>query len=115
MASVHEILTEQFRQWEVRGRGWQVFDEPVYPEPPFRPFYGHYLPNTPVVDDGHRPTILSSLVRKLNQKLSDNPAAPAAAPEEEQEPEPRPLVRDGLVELQTSLPANLDIPTESFE
>jgi hypothetical protein len=115
MASVHEILTEQFRQWEVRGRGWQVFDEPVYPEPPFRPFYGHYLPSTPAVDDGHRPTILSSLVRKLSQKLSDNPAAPAAASEEDQEPEPHPLVRDGLVELQTSLPANLSIPKESFE
>ena len=64
MSRLDEQLTEQFHRWELRGRGWQVFDEPVYPEPPFVPFYGHYLPETPVVDDGRRPTFLSSLGRK---------------------------------------------------
>ena len=54
MPSVHEQLSEQFRLWELRGRGWTVFPEPVSPEPPFRPFHGHYLPDTPVVDDGGR-------------------------------------------------------------
>ncbi|HXI84705.1 MAG TPA: type IV secretion system DNA-binding domain-containing protein [Verrucomicrobiae bacterium] len=115
MASVHEILTEQFRQWEVRGRGWRVFDEPVYLEPPFRPFYGHYLPDIPAVDDGRRPTILSSLTRKLGQKLSDKPTSSPIVPEVEQEPEPHSLVRDTLVELYTSLPAKLDAGTEAFE
>jgi hypothetical protein len=41
MPSVHEQLSEQFYQWETRGRGWQVFEEPVHPEPPFVPFHGH--------------------------------------------------------------------------
>ena len=38
MTAIDERFTEQFRQWERRGRGWQVFDEPVYPEPPLPPF-----------------------------------------------------------------------------
>ena len=38
MPTAHEQFSEQFRRWELRGRGWQVFDEPVHPEPPFVPF-----------------------------------------------------------------------------
>src|ERR1035441_419973 len=109
MASVHEQLTEQFRQWELRGRGWQVFADPVYPEPPFSPFHGHFLPDAPAVDDGLRPTFLSSLVQKLSRKLSDQPAETPAISEPEEEPEPQLLIRESLVELQTSLPAKLDI------
>src|ERR1035437_5447989 len=113
MSSVHEQLTEQFRKWELRGRGWQVFPEPVYPEPTFVPFHGHYLPDTPVVDDGRRPTFLISFVRKFSQKLSTEQAAPPVIAEPEEEPEPVPLSREPLVELQTSLPAKLDIGPEA--
>jgi hypothetical protein len=115
MPTIHEQLTEQFRKWELRGRGWHVFDEPVYPEPPFIPFPGHYVPDAPIVDDGHRPTFLSSLVQKLSQKLSTEQAAPPTIPEPEEEPEPTPLVRGKLVELHTSLPADLDISKDAFE
>src|ERR1039458_1109552 len=104
MPSIEEQLTEQFRKWEIRGRGWQVFSEPVSPEPPFVPFQGHFLPDTPVVDDGRRPTFLSSLFRKI----AAPPAPPPAIPEPEEEPEPHSLVREKLIELQTSLPADLD-------
>src|SRR5665647_332558 len=110
MASVHEQLSEQFYQWEARGRGWQVFDEPVYPEPPFQSFNGHYLPAAPVVDDGRKPTFLSSLFRKISQ----TPPPPVIA-EVEEEPGPKPLVRDSLVEFQAALPADLDIARESFD
>jgi hypothetical protein len=112
MPSVHEHLTEQFRRWEIRGRGWRVFDEPVYPEPPFCPFHGHYLPDAPAIDDGHRPTFLSSLVGRLNQKTRGQPPPPIL--EAENEPEAEPLIREPLVELQTSLPAKLDISPEAF-
>src|ERR1019366_9087338 len=115
MPSVHKQLTEKFRQWELRGRGWQLFSEPVYPEPPFVPFHGHYLSDTPVVDDGRRPTFLSSFVQRLSRKLSTEPAPEPVEPEPEEEPEPEPLVRDGLVELETSLPAKLDIGKEAFD
>ena len=114
MDSVHEILTEQFRQWELRGRGWRVFDEPVAPEPPFAPFYGYHLPTTTVVDDGRRPTVLSSFMQKLSQRMGAPPPAPPVVPEEEPEPEPERLTRDALVEFQTSLPAKLDISREAF-
>ncbi|HVM60182.1 MAG TPA: type IV secretion system DNA-binding domain-containing protein [Verrucomicrobiae bacterium] len=113
MPSVHEILTEQFRQWEVRGRGWRVFDGPVRPEPPFRPFDGHYLPDTPAVDDGKRPTFLSSLVRKASQRLANTPEAPPVI-QTDDEPEPEPLFREPLVELQTALPIRLNTRPEEF-
>src|ERR1017187_8004253 len=99
MASVHEQLTEQFRRWEMRGRGWKVFSEPVYPEPPFVPFRGHYLSETPIVDDGHRPTLLSSLVQNLSRKLNTQSPPLPVEPEPEEEPEPQVLIRDSLVEF----------------
>ena len=55
MQSVHEQLTERFRWWERRGRGWQVFDFPVVPEPPLVPFQDHYLEPAPQIDDARRP------------------------------------------------------------
>src|SRR5579859_4473905 len=112
MPSVHEHLTEQFRRWEIRGRGWQVFPEPIYPEPPFRPFCGYRPPEQPAIDDGRRPTFLSSFVRKLSRRISTERPVSPAAPEPEEEPEPVPLNRGLLVELQTSLPAKLDITPE---
>ena len=115
MPTAHEILTEQFRKWELRGRGWKVFDQSVHPEPPFTPFQDHYLPETPVVDDGRRPTLLSSLVQGLSRKLNTKPPPPPIAPEPEEEPEPTPLTRDGLVELQVSLPPDLDVPATALD
>ena len=111
MPTAHEQFTEQFRRWELRGRGWQVFDEPVHPEPPFVPF-NHHLLETPAVDNGRRPTLLSSLYRKLT---SPPPEAPPNIPEPEEEPEPQSLVREELIEFQASLPDKLDIPKEAFE
>ena len=110
MASVHSQLSERFFKWEPRGRGWQVFGEPVYPEPPFQPFYGCCLPAAPFVDDERKPTLLSSLFRKISQK-----SLPPVITEIEEEPEPTPLVRDSLVEFQAALPADLDIARESFD
>lgn len=115
MSSVHEQLSKQFYNWEVRGRGWQVFPEPVIPEPPFRPFPGHYLPQTPIVDDGHKPTLLSSFVQRFSRKLSTEPPPLPPIIEGEEEPQPECLIRDSTVELQTSLPADLNIPKEAFE
>src|SRR5688572_24447548 len=102
MASVHEQLSEQFYQWELRGRGWEVFDRPVSPEPPFRPFIGHYLPGQPPIDDGRRPSFLSSIVRKIAQQLADQPTPVPIAGKPDEEPEPEELIRDPLIELRTS-------------
>ncbi|MEI7534687.1 MAG: type IV secretion system DNA-binding domain-containing protein [Verrucomicrobiae bacterium] len=111
MGSVHEQLSEQFYKWESRGRGWQVFDEPVSPEPPFQPFRGYRLFDPAVVDDGRVPTLLSSLFRKISQPQPK----PVIAEEPEPDPEPTPLVRESLVELQASLPNKLDVSQNAFE
>ena len=52
--------TRQFYEWEQRGRGWQVFDLPVVPEPPYVPFPGYYV--LPSTDDGRRQTLFSGLL-----------------------------------------------------
>jgi hypothetical protein len=114
MGSLHEQLSEQFYQWEQRGRGWQVFPQPVTPEPPFRSFNG-YRQSTPPVDDTRRSSAFSSLLQKLSRSLSTEAAVPSAVPESIEEPEPEILIRDSLVELQTSLPAKLDISKDTFE
>jgi hypothetical protein len=115
MASVHEQLTAQFYTWEKRGRGWCVFPEPVNPEPPFVPFNGHYLPETPVRDDGRKPTFLSSFVQKVSQTLRTPSIPPPVISQPDEEPEPISLIRSNLIELQTTLPADLDIDEEALE
>src|SRR5580765_7926115 len=115
MPNAHEQLTEHFYHWERRGRGWRVFDEPVSPEPPFRPFDGHYQSGPVAVDDGRRPTFLSSMVQRLSRGFSTEPPPLPVIADVEDEPEPQPLIRDALVELQTSLPAKLDVSREVFE
>lgn len=53
--SLSEKLTEHFYQWEMRGRGWQLWPYPVDIEPPFVPF-SHILPAEKPTDDGRRPS-----------------------------------------------------------
>ena len=112
MPSAHEHFSKQFQTWEKRGRGWQVFDEPVYPEPPFIPFAFRSMTETPVVDNGVRASFLGSLFRKL---AVPPPPRSEAEPEPEEEPQPTPLLRDALMELQVTLPADLDISRDSIE
>jgi hypothetical protein len=114
MSSIHDQISERFYAWERRGRGWQVFPEPVFPEPPFRSFNGYHQPNCPPVDDGRRPTMLSSFMERLSRSLSTEAIAQPDVPEPEEEPEPETLIREPLVELRTSLPAKLDINAEAF-
>lgn len=115
MSSIHHQLSEQFRQWEIRGRGWRVYDGPVSPEPPFVPFDGHYLPLAPPIDDGRKPTFISSFIERLSRKLStEKPDAPVEL-ELGEEPEPHSLVRERMIELHASLPDKLDISQEAFE
>ena len=110
MPSAHEYFSAQFQKWEQRGRGWQLFQQPVSPEPPFVPFTRRAMTDQPVVDDGCRPSFLGSLFQRLAQK-----PVPVVEPEPEEEPEPTPLIRDSLVEFQVSLPVDFDTGKESYE
>src|ERR1700693_6592962 len=85
--SASEALTRQFYEWEMRGRGWQVWSRPVGLEPPFRPFFGHFVPGSPgVVDDGRRPTGLSRFIDGLFKGGSTE--SPPGVPQDDVEPEP---------------------------
>ena len=64
-----EQLTTHFYEWEQRGRGWNIWDSPIDPEPPFVPFYSHFSPAGIQYDDGQMPTFLSSLAEKVKRKL----------------------------------------------
>jgi len=113
MATIHQQISEQFYRWELRGRGWKVFGEPVQLEPPFVPFSLCLFPETPPVDTGRRPSFLGSLVRGLGKKLATE--APTHIEPTSEEPEPIPFARNSIIELQASLPAELDIDNEEFE
>jgi predicted DNA-binding transcriptional regulator AlpA len=109
-----ERLTAQFYDWERRGRGWQVWNYPVELEPPFRPFFYHYVDPGPVADDARKPTILSSLVDGI---LGRTPATTPSAPlEEEPESDPEAFYEDGsIMEFQVALPAGTKVAKEAAE
>ncbi|MGC6504948.1 MAG: type IV secretory system conjugative DNA transfer family protein [Coraliomargaritaceae bacterium] len=102
MSETEDRLSENFYQWELRGRGWQLSDEPVHPEPAFTPFQGHALAHRTRHDDGKRSTLLSSLIKKLSggSEISET----ASIPTETDEDPPQTLERGELQEIKLSLP-----------
>jgi len=114
VGQIDELISAQFATWERRGRGWQVWPTPVVPEPAFRPFLGFNLSSPrSSVDDGHRPALLASLFDKVQRLL--NPPPIEVPKEVQDEPEPEEFIRDSLLEIHASLPANLKISKESME
>jgi hypothetical protein len=105
--SIEDRLTEQFYRWELRGRGWQLWEEPVEPEPPFVPYFGNYVVPEPFIDDGQKPTLLSGLVDWLHSKLGRGSSSIKSTDEELKELGPAEWADDGPVtELQLSIPAD---------
>jgi hypothetical protein len=104
-----ERISESFVAWESRGRGWQLAPYYVSLEPPYRPFFllPHIGSGSGHIDDGHRPTFLSSLVEKAVAAFGGtaNTPAPAALTFEEQEPFPA-FPRDTLVTRRILVPAD---------
>lgn len=90
-----EIVTLSFYAWEVRGRGWELAPYPVALEPPFRCFgiLPHLLQERTVIDDGKRPTLVSSLIDSVKDVFREPKTLlplPAAEPFEEPAPYPAP-------------------------
>lgn len=54
--TLSERLSREFHAWEVRGRGWRVFDAPVELEPLFVPFSRGLADFSETPDDGQRPS-----------------------------------------------------------
>jgi hypothetical protein len=112
MALIHEELSRQFHDWELRGRGWTVYPEPIRPEPPFRHFEGHFVKES-AADDGRKPTFISSLVKRLCDSLK--PPQDNEAPMDEDELSIHAFERAEVVELRAVLPAKLNISNDAFD
>jgi len=109
-----EALTEQFYAWEKRGRGWQVWDHPVAFEPPFRPFYGHYVWAEPLPDDARRPSFFGGIIERLRGGSGGADAVGEAAAEPD-EPEPEPFEQAAVVEIQIALPSDIKVSKDAAE
>ena len=114
-------LTQQFYDWEKRGRGWQLWDYPVELEPPFRPFLVHFAGSGPIFDDAHKPTFLSALIERV-RRYWGGPASVIASPtdllDQNLMEEAEPVVlsdKSNLVELAVALPPRQPVGKETTE
>ncbi len=116
MSRIDEQLSEQFFKWEMRGRGWTLYERAVQLEPPFQPFFGYTLTRpTKPVDDGRKHTRSSGFLDRLRQTMQ--PLLPSEETADEEEPEPYWSEARERVELQLSLPLSRSAPgvqVESF-
>jgi Type IV secretion-system coupling protein DNA-binding domain len=113
--SREELLTKQFYEWELRGRGWQVWQEPVELEPPFRPFFGHFASAIGVADDARKPTIMSSFLDRLRGRQAI-PSIDEIKVETDEEPEPKADTYDAPhIEFRISAPQTLKVSKEISE
>ncbi|MEX1258154.1 MAG: type IV secretion system DNA-binding domain-containing protein [Gemmatimonadota bacterium] len=113
MRSTVEALTANFYAWELAGRGWRSYKEPVALEPPFAPFLGHFAPPGTIRDDARKPTFLSSLW----EGLIGRPSEEHAAREELERPEPSsPRRRTGpLSQIEILVPPEAKIDPATSE
>jgi len=114
--TAQEALTEQFCAWEKRGRGWEIRDYAVALEPPFRPFYGHYIVAEPILDDARRPSFFGAFFEGFREKAGGANDIEDGAAEETDEPEPEPFESEAdLVEIQIALPPDIKVSKDAAE
>jgi len=91
VSSLSEQLTRNFYRWEKRSRGWKFWDDVVELEPPYEPFYYHWVPRPTVKDDGRIPTLFSSIIEAVRRRIKGSPSPMPASTDdsssEELEPE----------------------------
>jgi len=115
--SLYEQLTANFRRWEQRGRGVQLFPDPVELEPPFVPFPGHRLKLGGLSDSGLKPTLVSRLTDKVFRALQPPKQAGLTVPTSaDEEPLPNWFGEEEElpVEFRVVLPADASYPQEAI-
>ena len=67
-------LTDRFYDWEKRGRGWRLWDQPVELEPPFQTFLSHSpAPMRNPIDDGRKLSLLGQLAGAMSRRIVPAP------------------------------------------
>lgn len=116
-ATLAEAVTASFYAWEIRGRGWWLSDAPVVLEPPFRECFMLPALASPqrIIDDGKRPTFLSSLVEGVRETLVGKPKIAEADEEPFEEPPPARAERPhSLVSLRITIPSDFRLRPEAI-
>src|SRR5688500_5338722 len=114
MSRLDDDLTDQFYTWEVRGRGWDIFEAPVSLEPRSRPFEGYSRPLSHPRDDGRTHTASSGFFGRLRQQIT-TPAESRSLSEQTPEPELELRETAELLEMQLSLPLSRSVPPLQLE
>jgi hypothetical protein len=83
---IDDQLRDQFYRWELRGRGWLLWDYPVLPKPPFGPFPGFAIAPFEE-DDGRQQTLVSGPLDWLHRWLRGKLGKPEPV-QEQAEPSP---------------------------
>ncbi len=119
--SLQERLTKQFYEWEIRGRGWRLWDYNVPLEPPFRPFLFHHADPGPAIDDGRLPNGLVEFAKKL-VGFGSVPATTELVPASQDDPAiqeesapPEYYTPGNPVEIRITLPPDADISQARME
>jgi hypothetical protein len=109
--------TVRFYDWEMRGRGWQVWPYSVELEPPFVPFSRHPRVRPVVADDGRKPNQITEAFKSLfgmSRGHDVSTVSDVAAFSEEPEPNPfRPS--ESAVELRMVLPPDTTVRPPSAQ
>ena len=104
-------LTAGFYRWEMRGRGWMVWPDPVELEPPFDPYQHRIAPSR--FEDDARTT--SWFQRWLASMFSSRADPPDERELQNEDPTPALARVFELVEFQVALPPDVKVSPEQAE
>jgi DNA helicase HerA-like ATPase len=108
-----EKLTADFYEWERRGRGWDVWPFPVELEPPFVPFYYHYVQRAAPVDDGRKSTFLSKIADMITGSSSQKVVQSVSSPDSYESKLPNLFENtEQIIEIKVSLPKDYKISSD---
>jgi hypothetical protein len=113
MIGTSERISARFSEWELTGRGWQVWEGPVRPEPPFSPYQLITATDRLVPDDGKRETLISSFIRRA-AKGGATSIRQKNKPELDR-PVPVPFSRREIVEVQAHLPISVKTDINGYD
>jgi DNA helicase HerA-like ATPase len=115
--TLSEYLTSQFYAWEVRGRGWQVWERPVGLEPVFVPFLRRPPSEHGDEDDGRYPGLIERLWERFSRRLGGR-AGDSGGEADEGFEEPEPLLSEEgahFAEIRVQVSPNTSISLEQAE